>query len=80
MVPPDTAHELVEVIRAKVPVVTGTNTLGVPLAMDFSMTDGHPASHNENDGHSWLQDTVEAHQLLLDKIACFATLDFGRAH
>jgi hypothetical protein len=48
--------------------------------MDFFMTDGPPASHDENYVHSWLQDIVEAHQLLLDKIACFATLDFGGAH
>jgi hypothetical protein len=68
MVPPDTALELVEVIRAMIPVVTGTSNLGAPLAMDFSMADGPPTSHNENYVHSWLQDTVEAHQLLLDKI------------
>jgi hypothetical protein len=55
---------LVEVIRAMVPVVTGTSSLGAPLAMDFSMADGHPTSHNENYVHSWLLDTVEAHQLL----------------
>jgi hypothetical protein len=41
-------HELVEAIRAKVPVVPGTSTLGAPLAMDVSVTDGPPASHNEN--------------------------------
>jgi hypothetical protein len=35
MVPSDTAPELVEVIRVKVPVVTGTSTLGAPSAMDF---------------------------------------------
>jgi hypothetical protein len=68
MVPPDTTHEVVGVIRAKVPVVSGTSNLGPPLAMDFSMADGPPASHNENYVHSWLQDTVEAHHLLLDKI------------
>jgi hypothetical protein len=70
MVPPDAALELVEVIRAKVPVISGTSNLGSPLEMDFSITDGPPASHNENYVHSWLQDTVEAHQLLLDKIVC----------
>jgi hypothetical protein len=80
MVPPDTAPELVEVIRAIVPVVMGTSTLGAPLAMDFSMADGPRASHNENYVHSWLQDTVEAHQLLLDNIACFAMSDFGGTH
>jgi hypothetical protein len=80
MVPPDKAHELVEMIRALVPVVTGTSNLGAPLAMDVSMADGPPASHNENYVHSWLQDTVEAHQLLLDKIACFAMSDFGGTH
>jgi hypothetical protein len=53
MVPHDTAHEVVEVIQAMVPVrcrhvATGTSTLGAPLAMDFSMTYGPPASHNEN--------------------------------
>jgi hypothetical protein len=40
--------KLVEVIRAIVPVVTGTSNLGAALAMDFSMADGPPASHNEN--------------------------------
>jgi hypothetical protein len=34
---PDTAPELVEVIRAMVPVCTGTSNLGAVLAMDFSM-------------------------------------------
>jgi hypothetical protein len=78
---PDTAPKLVEVIRAKVPDVTGTSDLGAPLAMDFSMADGPPASHiNESYIHSWLQDTVEAHKLLLDKIVCFAILDFGWTH
>jgi hypothetical protein len=52
MVLPDTAHELVEVIQAKVLVVTSTSTLGAPLAMDFSMTGGPLASHNENHIHS----------------------------
>jgi hypothetical protein len=33
--------------------------------------------HKGNYVHSWLQDTVEAHQLLLDKIVCFAMSDFG---
>jgi hypothetical protein len=80
MVPPDTTSELVEVIRAMVPVVTGTSNLGSPLAMDFSMAGGPPASHNENYVHSWLHDTVEAHPLLMDKIICFATSDFGGAH
>jgi hypothetical protein len=80
MVPPDTVPEVVQVIRAKVPVVTGTSTLGAPLAMDFSMANGPPASHNKNYVHSWLHNTVEAHQLLLDKIVCFATSDFGGAH
>jgi hypothetical protein len=51
-----------------VPVVTGTCSLGAPLSMDFSTTDSPPASHNESNVHSWLNDTVEAHQLLLDKI------------
>jgi L-fucose mutarotase/ribose pyranase (RbsD/FucU family) len=79
MVPPDTGPKLVEVIRAKVSVVTGTSYLGSPLAMDFSMAYGPPAFHNENYVHSQLQDTVEAHQLLVDKIACFAMSDFGGA-
>jgi hypothetical protein len=74
VVPLDTAPEVVEVIRAKVPVLTGTSTLGAPLAMD------PPASHNDNYVHSWLQDTVEAHQLLLNKIVSFAMPDFGGAH
>jgi hypothetical protein len=77
MVPLDTAWELVEVIRAMVPVVNGTSNLGAPLAMDFSMAYGPPASHNENYVHSWLHDTVDAHKLLLDKIAYFVMSDFG---
>jgi hypothetical protein len=52
MVPPDTAPELVEVIRAMAPIATGTTNLGAPLAMDFSMANGPPASHNENYEHS----------------------------
>jgi hypothetical protein len=70
--------ELVDVIRAMVPVVTGTSNLGAPLATDFSMADGLPSSHNENYVHSRLQDTVEAHQLLLDNIVCFAMSDTRR--
>jgi hypothetical protein len=61
MVPPNTAPELVEVIRTTVPVVRGTSNLGTPLAMDFSIANGPPTSHNENYVHYWLQDTVEAH-------------------
>jgi hypothetical protein len=61
MVSPDTTHELVEVIRAMVPLVAGTSNIGAPLAMDFSMAYGPPASHSENYVYSWLQDTVEAH-------------------
>jgi hypothetical protein len=80
MVPPDTTLELVEVIRAMVPVVTGTSNFGAPLAVDFSIAHGPPASHNEKLVHSWLQDTVEAHQLLLDKIVCFVMSDFGGTH
>jgi hypothetical protein len=68
MVPFDTGHELVEVIRAMVPVVRDTSSLGAPLAKGLSLRDGPPASHNENYVHSWLQDTVEAHELLLDMI------------
>jgi hypothetical protein len=80
MVSPDTAPELVEVIRAMVPVVTGTSNLGALLGMDFSMADGPPASHNDSYVYSWLQDTVEALQLLLDNIVCFAMSDFGGIH
>jgi hypothetical protein len=80
MVPPDTAPRLVEVIRAMVPVVTGTSNLGAPLAMDFSMADGPLASRIENYLHFWLQDTVEAHQLLFDKLVCFAMSEFGGTH
>jgi hypothetical protein len=80
MVPPDTAPKLVEVRRAKVPLVAGTSTLGAPSTMDLPMTDAPSASHNEKFVHSWLQDTVEAHRLLLGKIVCFTKLDFGGAH
>jgi hypothetical protein len=58
MIRPDTTPRFVEVIRVMVPVVTGSNNLGAPLAMDFSMENGPPAFHNV---HSWLRDTVEAH-------------------
>jgi hypothetical protein len=51
MVRLDTAPQPIEVIRAKVPVVTGTSNLGSPFAMDFSMADGPPAYHNENYVH-----------------------------
>jgi hypothetical protein len=81
MVTPDTTTpKLFEVIRAMVPVVPGTSNLGAPLAMDFSMADGPPGSHNENYINPWMQDTVEGHQLLLDKIVCFAMSDFGGIH
>jgi hypothetical protein len=78
---PDTTPKLVEVIRAMVPVLMGIGNLGAPLPMEFSMADGPPATHNENYVHSWLQDTVEAHHLLLDKIICFAMSElFGGTH
>ena len=48
--------------------------------MDFSMAHGPPTSYNENYIRSWLQDTVEAHQILLDKLVCFAMSDFGGIH
>jgi hypothetical protein len=81
IVPPDTTLELVEMMLAMVSAVTGTSNLGAPLAMDFSMADGPPVSHNESYVHSWLhQDTVEAYQLLLDKIVCCAMSDFGGTH
>jgi hypothetical protein len=35
MVPPDMALDIIKVIRAIVPVVTGTSNLRTPLAMDF---------------------------------------------
>jgi hypothetical protein len=63
-----------------IPVVTGTSNLGASLAMDFSMADGPASSHNGNYVHSWLQVTVEVHQMLLDKIVCFAMSDFGGTH
>jgi hypothetical protein len=80
MVPPETTNELVVVIRTMVPVVTGTSTLRAPLAMDFCDGRCPPASHNDNYFHFWLQDTVEFHQLLLDKIAYFAMSDFDGTH
>jgi hypothetical protein len=45
--------------------------------MDFSVTDGPPTFHNENYAHFWLQDTVEAHKLVLDRITRSAKSDFG---
>jgi hypothetical protein len=80
ILPPDTAPKLVEGIRAKIPVVSGTSSLGAPVAMDFSMADGPLAYRNENYHHSWLQETVEANHHLLDKIVCFAMSDFGGTH
>jgi hypothetical protein len=80
MVTPDTALGLLEVKRAMVVVVKGASTIGAHLAMDFSMPDGPLASHNGNFVLSWLQHTVEAHQLLLDNIVGFAMSYFGRAH
>jgi hypothetical protein len=75
MIHADISLELVEMTRAKIPVVSGSsNLLGGPLTMDFSMANGPPASHNENYVHSWLQETVEAHQLLLGKIVCYVGL------
>jgi hypothetical protein len=72
MVPPDAARILVEVIHAKVPIVTGTSNLGAHLAMDFSIAYAPPASHNENYVHSWLQDTVEGYHLVLNEIVRLA--------
>jgi hypothetical protein len=76
MVPPDTAPDLVEVIRAMVPAVTVSSTLEAPLAMDFSMTDGPSTSHNENYVHSWLLDAVETNKLILNKnrMLCYVEL------
>jgi hypothetical protein len=59
---------LIDEIREFVPVVSGTRTLGAPLAMDLSMVDGPPACHYINYIHSWLQDSVAAQQKLWDKI------------
>jgi hypothetical protein len=54
--------------------------MSLPLAMDFSVAKCPLASHIECYVHSWLQDTVEAHELLLDNIGCFAMSDFEGAH
>jgi hypothetical protein len=62
-----------------VSAVTGTSTLRAPFAIDFLMTDGPPASHNENYLHYRLQETVEVRHNMLDNIVCFATSDFGGA-
>jgi hypothetical protein len=80
MVPPDTAPELLEVIRAKIPVVTGTSNLGTPLATDFSMSYGPPPSHSEGYVYSKLQDSVEVDKVLLDNIVCFPMSDFEEPH
>jgi hypothetical protein len=72
MVPHDTAPSLVKEIRALAPVVLGTPALGAPLAMDFSMTYGPPACHNELYVHSWSQDHGEVQHDLMDKIMRFA--------
>jgi hypothetical protein len=42
------------------------------------MEDGPPASFNENYVHSRVQGAVEAHQLLLDNIVCFANVGLWR--
>jgi hypothetical protein len=48
--------------------------------MDFTMVDGPPTSHNEKYVPSWLQDSVEAHQFLLDTIISFAMSEFRGTH
>jgi hypothetical protein len=60
----------------------GENVLwyGFQLSFCERRNNDHIHIHNENYVHSWLKDTVEAHQLLLDKIVCFAMSDFGRTH
>jgi hypothetical protein len=51
MVPLDNAPTLVDKIRELVPIVACIRTLGAPLAMDFWMSDGPPASRNINYVH-----------------------------
>jgi hypothetical protein len=70
----------VDEIRELVPGVTGTRILDAPLAMDFPMSDGPPASHNVNYAHSGLQDSVAAQQKILDKIVDFFASDFGAVY
>jgi hypothetical protein len=57
-----------------------SSNIGAPFGDGPLDGNGPPASHNENYVHSWMQDTVEAHQLLLDNIVCFAMSDFGGTH
>jgi hypothetical protein len=64
---PNNAPALADAIRREiVPIVTGTRTLGAPLAMDFPMSDEPPASHNINYVYSWLYDSVVPQQTLFD--------------
>jgi hypothetical protein len=80
MVLDDTAPSLVDEIRERVSIFTGTRTLGAPLAMDLSLSDGSPASDNINHVHYWLQDSVVAQKKILDQIVDLLASDFGGAH
>jgi hypothetical protein len=57
-----------------VPVVTDTRIHGAPLATDFSISYGPPASHNVNYVLLWLKDDVAAQKKLLDKVLDLSTL------
>jgi hypothetical protein len=74
MVPFDTTHERIEEIRAMVPVVTDTFTIGAPSAMDFSMTDGPPASQNENIVHGYQIPWGSSTPIMQNSMLCFFKL------
>jgi hypothetical protein len=80
MVSLGTDFELIEPVRVLVPVVSANRALGVPLAMNFSMRDGPPVSHNVNFVHSWREKTVFAHEGLVDNIIELSESDFGGAY
>jgi hypothetical protein len=62
MVSSDCVPVLVNDTRGLVPSVTGARTLGAPKAIDFSISDGPPASHNVNYVRCWRQILVAAQQ------------------
>jgi hypothetical protein len=59
-------REIIHRLTCALSLIEMLPSLGAPLAMDSSMLNGPPASHNINHTHSVLQDSVAAQQKLLD--------------
>jgi hypothetical protein len=74
------AHVIVDDIRELALIVTCTRTIGDPLAMEFSISNGALASHNINYMFYWLQDSVAAQQKYWIRLQTFFESDFGGAH